>query len=278
MATITGYTAARMQAIEDGAIVDGDVVGDNLILRKHDGSEINAGSVRGPQGVPGPNAAPPTRQIFTTPGAGTYNRPDNCVAILVELIGGGGAGGPANTTTSGQCALGGGGGGGAYAAKLILSPSASYSFVVGDGGAASTYPTAGGDGADTTFGTSLVKADGGSGGLAGAAAAVPTPSGGPVNGGLRANCLGDLIIAGELSLLGLGLNTGHSLSSKGGAAAGPYGGKASAQLAYNGQGNGVAGSLYGGGGGGGQNLSGQGTARQGGPGGPGIIVVTEFYG
>lgn len=54
MATVTGLTAARMLEIEAASVVDGDVVGDNLILTKHDGSTINAGSVRGPQGDPGP--------------------------------------------------------------------------------------------------------------------------------------------------------------------------------------------------------------------------------
>jgi hypothetical protein len=54
MATITGLTADRMLAIEAASVVDGDIVGDNLILTKHDGSTVNAGNVRGPQGVPGP--------------------------------------------------------------------------------------------------------------------------------------------------------------------------------------------------------------------------------
>lgn len=54
MATVTGLTADRMLAIEAASVVDGDVVGDNLILTKHDGSQINAGSVRGPQGSQGP--------------------------------------------------------------------------------------------------------------------------------------------------------------------------------------------------------------------------------
>lgn len=54
MTTVTGLTADRMLAIEAASVVDGDVVGDNLILTKHDGTQINAGSVRGPQGVPGP--------------------------------------------------------------------------------------------------------------------------------------------------------------------------------------------------------------------------------
>lgn len=53
MATATGFTAARMLEIENSCIVDGEVVGDALILTQRDGTEINAGSVRGPQGMPG---------------------------------------------------------------------------------------------------------------------------------------------------------------------------------------------------------------------------------
>src|SRR4249920_2087747 len=54
MTTVTSLTADRMLAIEAASVVDGDVVGDNLILTKHDGTQINAGSVRGPKGDPGP--------------------------------------------------------------------------------------------------------------------------------------------------------------------------------------------------------------------------------
>lgn len=56
MAQVTVYNAARMKEIEDASIVDGEVVGDDLILTRHDQTTINAGSVRGPQGdqgVPG---------------------------------------------------------------------------------------------------------------------------------------------------------------------------------------------------------------------------------
>lgn len=53
MATVTGYTAERMKVIEDTTVVGGNVVGDNLILTKRDASVINAGSVRGPQGIQG---------------------------------------------------------------------------------------------------------------------------------------------------------------------------------------------------------------------------------
>ena len=55
MATVTGYTAEKMDEIADATIVDADVVGDNLILERLDGGTIDAGSVRGPQGVAGTN-------------------------------------------------------------------------------------------------------------------------------------------------------------------------------------------------------------------------------
>ena len=54
MATVTGFTAERMKEIEDSTIVDGDVIGDNLILVTRNGQQINAGSVRGAPGPVGP--------------------------------------------------------------------------------------------------------------------------------------------------------------------------------------------------------------------------------
>lgn len=57
MATVTAYTAARMKAIEDNSVIDGEVVGDNLVLTKFNGSQINAGNVRGPVGPIGPAVA-----------------------------------------------------------------------------------------------------------------------------------------------------------------------------------------------------------------------------
>lgn len=55
MATVTGLTAARMLEIEGASVVGGEVDLDgDLILTKHDGSEINAGAVVGPQGPAGP--------------------------------------------------------------------------------------------------------------------------------------------------------------------------------------------------------------------------------
>lgn len=72
MATVTGFTAARMQTIEDSTVVDGNIVGDDLILLTRDNTEINAGNVRGPVGPTGPPAAEqPTGMItmFAGPSA-----------------------------------------------------------------------------------------------------------------------------------------------------------------------------------------------------------------
>lgn len=53
MATVTGLTAERMEAIEAQSIVGGTIVGDNLILTRFDDATIDAGNVRGPTGSPG---------------------------------------------------------------------------------------------------------------------------------------------------------------------------------------------------------------------------------
>jgi len=64
--TVTGLTADRMIEMENATVVDGEVVGNNLILETRDGTPIDAGNVRGPQGVPG---APGTNG---TNGAGDF--------------------------------------------------------------------------------------------------------------------------------------------------------------------------------------------------------------
>jgi hypothetical protein len=57
MATVTGLTAERMLEIEDASVIDGEVLDGHLILEKHDGTTIDAGSVIGPQGPAGPSAS-----------------------------------------------------------------------------------------------------------------------------------------------------------------------------------------------------------------------------
>lgn len=54
MATATGFTAERMLQIEKSTVVDGDVdVRGHLILKTREGTNIDAGSVIGPQGAAG---------------------------------------------------------------------------------------------------------------------------------------------------------------------------------------------------------------------------------
>lgn len=53
MPTVSGFTIDRALSMEAATVVDGAVVGDNLILTRHDSTTIDAGSVRGPTGLPG---------------------------------------------------------------------------------------------------------------------------------------------------------------------------------------------------------------------------------
>lgn len=69
MTTVVGLTASRMQEIEAASVVDGDVVAGNLILSKHDGSQINAGPVIGPPGPVGPAGTGIPGEIKLWPGA-----------------------------------------------------------------------------------------------------------------------------------------------------------------------------------------------------------------
>lgn len=69
MATVTGLTAERMLEIEGSSIVDGEIVGDNLILTKHNGSTIDAGPLpEGPQGPVGPSGGQIPGEIKLWPG------------------------------------------------------------------------------------------------------------------------------------------------------------------------------------------------------------------
>lgn len=58
MATVTGLTKDRMVEMENATVIDGDVIGDNLMLTTRGGTQINAGNVRGPQGTNGTQGPP----------------------------------------------------------------------------------------------------------------------------------------------------------------------------------------------------------------------------
>lgn len=78
MATVTGFTAERAQEIEDQAIVDGTVIGDDLILTRNNADTINAGNVRGAVGPAGPPGG-----LGEAPSNGnTYGRKDAGWAVV----------------------------------------------------------------------------------------------------------------------------------------------------------------------------------------------------
>lgn len=55
MGSVTGYTAAKTEALMDEQIIDAEISGDNLHLITRGGSTIDAGSVRGATGATGPS-------------------------------------------------------------------------------------------------------------------------------------------------------------------------------------------------------------------------------
>lgn len=92
-------------------------------------------------------------QSWASPGTYTWSRPANCTKILVQVQGAGGGG-------ASYCESGGAGG---YAERLIdVTSISSVSITVGSGGANTGYYSASGAGGTTSFG-SYVSATGGYG-------------------------------------------------------------------------------------------------------------------
>lgn len=51
--TVTGFTAARMLAMEQATVISGRIQGNNLVLTTKGSDDITAGNVRGPKGERG---------------------------------------------------------------------------------------------------------------------------------------------------------------------------------------------------------------------------------
>jgi hypothetical protein len=200
-------------------------------------------------------------------------------AIRVKCQGAGGAGGGASTTSAGQASVASSGGSGAYAESFITDISglgSSITVTVGSGGTG-VAGGAGNTGGDSSFG-SLVIAKGGPGCNFSVAAVPSFPAnwnlGVPTSGGSASSSTGDLKIDGSSSSPApIGLTFGNVFSQPGtpsmlANAATP----ANSTTGINGN----AGLSYGGGGTGGVNYQNQATARSGGSGGAGIVIV-ELY-
>lgn len=227
----------------------------------------------GPVAASGTDAYLLKNITYLPPGTSlTYTTPANVRAIYVECVGGGGGGGGVDGQGAGTGAGAAGGGGGGYVAKLITSPSASYTYTTGAGGTGGAAGANNGTtGGNTTFtdGTLTLTADGGIGGT-GHTAAASNAYYNQVAGGDGSG--GDVVIGGQN---GGARSRGNFTQYYGGYGGGSifgqgnggYGGSNSA---------GSAGIRYGGGGGG-AAADGISSNYAGGAGFQGVIRITEYY-
>ena len=195
-------------------------------------------------------------------------------AVKVKCQGAGGGGGGVGATAAGTFVAsgGGGGGGGGYAEKFILEAAldATEAIAVGTGGAGGAAGANNGSaGGNSTFGATKVI---GNGGVAGNGATAQTfwiTAGGGAGG----SGTGDLVVAGGAGGLSHPVDANGGYGGKGGDS---FLGKAPvARSAWQSSGAGLPGSLYGTGGSGGASAQNQ-TAKAGGAGANGIVIV-EIY-
>lgn len=208
------------------------------------------------------------RQVFTTPGAGTYTPTTGMLYCDIICIGGGGAGGGSPTTGASQTSVGGGGGAGEYAQGLFTAAQIGVSKALSIGAAGTPNSGAtGGNGGNSSVGATLISANGGSGGVAGVAGAGSSGAGGA---GGTGGTGGDFRNPGQQGTSG-STNFGVFFLSGAGARSN-YG---NAGISIIGASSGAAAAGYGSGGGGSalnQNTS----ANSGGAGTAGIIIITEY--
>jgi hypothetical protein len=197
--------------------------------------------------------------------------PDGLVlrAIRVRVAGGGGAAGGAGITGAGEVSMGAGGASGGFSESFITdiaSLDSSVTVMVGAGGSGAVG-VAGNDGTASSFGA-LVVADFGRGGLVRAPTSATTFILGPTGGDPGT---GDLAFGGGAGFPGMGTPPTFAVAGNGGV--NTFGGSGRGRT-FNASGE--AGTAPGAGGGGGANAQNQATARSGGAGADGIVIVECF--
>jgi hypothetical protein len=193
-------------------------------------------------------------------------------AVRVRMVGGGGGGGGAATTGSNQNAIGAGGGGASYSESFILASALSSSETVtvgagGPGGAAGNNNGVAGGQSEFAGKT----APGGKSGFGSAAVTVPAGGGGgdPSDVGV-----GDLTIAGGGGTGRAYINAAVVQTSVGGVSF--FGGQRTGRTIFGAAGLNAVADTFGQGGEGGANGQSLGTARAGGNGSGGLVIV-ELY-
>jgi hypothetical protein len=212
----------------------------------------------------------PTQQRYTdTANTATWTKPDGLRYVVVEVQAAGGAGGGAATTDAAQSSAGSGGQGGGYARSIIAAADlgATVTVTVGAGGTASTGG-GGGTGGTSSFGAH-VSATGGAGGSVVAASSAT---------GYGHGADASQSFTGQIRITGGGGGAGGRGGTQG--CLGGTGGNSYLGTGGGGKGGpaatGAAGKGYGGGGGGATNVLSS-SAKAGGAGAQGIVIVTEYY-
>ena len=255
---VNGIASKSIVLPNGEALVGGEIQDGMICILSYNGTEFE---------LLNPFTAAYEPEISILTGSGTYTTPTDAVYLVVEGWGDGGGGGGATAASS--ASAGGGGGAGGYFKKTILSPSATYAYSVGAGGAgASAGNNAGTGGSGTTFGG--LTANGGTGGNGSAASSGPQIMNAPVAGGTASG--GDINIQGGFGQSGFVAAAGSALSGFGGASPNGAGGA----IPVTTQANGNVGYTPGGGGSGGVSLNNGGT-QAGGNGGAGKIIVTAYF-
>ncbi|MBU6158916.1 MAG: T9SS type A sorting domain-containing protein [Bacteroidetes bacterium] len=231
-----------------------------------------------------------TSVTYNTPGTYTWLCPPGVTSITVECWGGGGGGGGVIGNSSGNNQAGGGGAGGGYVryTSYAVTPGTAYTIVVGVAGSAglsgSSGSNNGGNGGNTSFEgiiaaggrggtgqTSSTNAFSGTGGSKGTNICVGCDVNNQGGNGGNGSAAGASSGAGGGSA-GSGLSGGGDASGASAGAAGSGGGIIGASGRTTSSNVGIAGGSPGAGGSGGLGIGS--TARGGGSGGAGQVIIT----
>jgi hypothetical protein len=212
-----------------------------------------------------------TTVVYDSNGSFTKASYPRLRAVKFRCQGGGGAGGGATTTGAGSCHGGGGGQGGNYAEQFVLASALAASETITRGaGGTGVSGAAGNNGGTSSAGSHCIAGGGAGGNVISSTTAWTTPiSNTPVT-----TATGAEIRYGDPGGFGLLNGTADfAMSGAGGSSRWGIGGRPvqSASGA-----DGFAGSGYGGGGGGAANSNNQGSARTGGAGSAGRVLVDLY--
>lgn len=209
-------------------------------------------------------------RVFTTANSGsTYTPTAGTTSVVVEAVGAGGGGGGAKATNSSQYSYGTGGDSGKYGKARFTSGFSGVTLTIGSGGTGVAGNT-GNSGGNTSFG-SLLVCPGGSGGLA--INQTTTTQISMYGSFPTASAVTGANIMSHHGFPGIGGRSNGTFNTNGDSGCSSYLGNGGGIVSL---GNaGLAATGYGGGGGGACNDVSN-TARAGGNGGDGVIIVYEY--